>query len=66
MLTKNEAFLVRELVREQVVTLKDCIKLLHAKNALELDIHVLKHYQAELKRYDIIYNKLLEEANEND
>lgn len=64
MLTKREAFLVRELVREQVVTLKDCIKLLHAKNALELDIHVLKRYQEELKRYEGIYGKLLEEENQ--
>ena len=44
------------------MTLKDCIKLLHGKDPMELDIHVLKHYQEELKRYEVIYNKLLEEV----
>lgn len=64
MLTKHEAFLVRELVREQVVTLKDCIKLLHGKDPMELDIRTIKHYQEELKRYEGIYGKLLEEENQ--
>ncbi|MGK0551929.1 hypothetical protein ACSFCD_07570 [Enterococcus faecalis] len=51
---------MRELVREHIVTLKDCIKLLHGKDPMELDIRTIKHYQAELKRYEGIYNKLLE------
>ena len=66
MLTKHEAFLVRELVRELIVTLKGCIKLLHGKDPMALDIRTIKHYQEELKRYEEIYNKLLGEAKQYD
>lgn len=66
MLTKHEAFLVRELVRERIVTLKGCIKLLHGKDPMELDIRTIKHYQGELKRYESMYDKMVEEAKQDD
>lgn len=52
MLTANEAFLVREAVREKIETLRDAVRHESAKHPIQQDIHTLKHFQAELERYE--------------
>ncbi|EGO5845905.1 hypothetical protein HKH47_002493 [Enterococcus faecalis] len=62
MLTANEAFLVREAVREKIETLRDAVRHESAKHPIQQDIYTLKHFQAELARYDIVYQKMLNEV----
>lgn len=62
MLTANEAFLVREAVREKIETLRDAVRHEGAKHPIQQDIHTLKHFQAELARYEITYQKMLNEV----
>lgn len=62
MLTANEAFLVREAVREKIETLRDAVRHESAKHPIQQDIHTLKHFQAELARYEITYQKMLNEV----
>lgn len=62
MLTANEAFLVREAVREKIETLRDAVRHESAKNPIQQDIHTLKHFQAELAHYEIAYQKMLNEV----
>lgn len=62
MLTANEAFLVREAVREKIETLRDAVHHESAKHPIQQDIHTLKHFQAELARYEIAYQKMLNEV----
>ncbi|MFG5493897.1 hypothetical protein ACFJZG_03180 [Enterococcus faecalis] len=62
MLTANEAFLVREAVREKIETLRDVVRHESAKHPAKQDIHTLKHFQAELARYEITYQKMLNEV----
>ncbi|WP_231419960.1 hypothetical protein [Enterococcus faecalis] len=62
MLTANEAFLVREAVREKIETLRDVVRHESAKHPIQQDIHTLKHFQAELERYEVAYQKMLNEA----
>ncbi|MEX1476159.1 hypothetical protein AB3H85_07790 [Enterococcus sp. C78] len=62
MLTANEAFLVREAVREKIETLRDAVRHESAKHPIQQDIHTLKHFQAELERYEVVYQKMLNEA----
>ncbi|EHU8862190.1 hypothetical protein KZS08_000370 [Enterococcus faecalis] len=62
MLTANEAFLVREAVREKIETLRDAVRHEGAKHPIQQDIHMLKHFQAELARYEITYQKMLNEV----
>lgn len=62
MLTANEAFLVREAVREKIETLRDAVRHESAKHPIQQDIHTLKHFQAELARYEIAYQKMLNEV----
>ncbi|MGK9298933.1 UNVERIFIED_CONTAM: hypothetical protein QQF86_05420 [Melissococcus plutonius] len=62
MLTDNETFLVREAVREKIDTLKDMVRHESAKHPSIQDIHTLKHFQAELARYEIAYQKMLNEV----
>ncbi|WP_229058661.1 hypothetical protein [Enterococcus faecalis] len=62
MLTANEAFLVREAVREKIETLRDAVHHESAKHPIQQDIHTLKHFQAELGRYEVAYQKMLNEV----
>lgn len=62
MLTANEAFLVREAVREKIETLRDAVRHESAKHPIQQDIHTLKHFQAELERYEAAYQKMLNEV----
>lgn len=62
MLTANEAFLVREAVREKIETLRDAVRHESAKHPIQQDIHTLKHFQAELERYEVAYQKMLNEV----
>lgn len=62
MLTESEAFLVREAVREKIETLRDAVHHESAKHPIQQDIHTLKHFQAELARYEITYQKMLNEV----
>ncbi|WP_236922055.1 hypothetical protein [Enterococcus faecalis] len=62
MLTANEAFLVREAVREKIETLRDAVRHESAKHPIQQDIHTLKHFQAELERYEVAYQKILNEV----
>ncbi|WP_231422164.1 hypothetical protein [Enterococcus faecalis] len=62
MLTANEAFLVREAVREKIETLRDAVRHESAKHPIQQDIHTLKHFQTELARYEITYQKMLNEV----
>lgn len=62
MLTANEAFLVREAVREKIEMLRDAVRHESAKHPIQQDIHTLKHFQAELARYEITYQKMLNEV----
>lgn len=62
MLTANEAFLVREAVREKIETLRDAVHHESAKHPIQQDIHTLKHFQAELGRYEVTYQKMLNEV----
>lgn len=62
MLTANEAFLVREAVREKIETLRDAVRHEGAKHPIQQDIHTLKHFQVELARYEITYQKMLNEV----
>ena len=48
MLNENEAFLVRETVREKVESLQDTVRHESAKHPMKQDIHTLKHFQKEL------------------
>ncbi|WP_270287648.1 hypothetical protein [Enterococcus faecalis] len=62
MLTANEGFLVREAVREKIETLRDAVRHESAKHPIQQDIHTLKHFQAELARYEVAYQKMLNEV----
>lgn len=62
MLTANEAFLVREAVREKIETLRDAVRHESAKHPAKQDIYTLKNFQAELARYEIAYQKMLNEV----
>lgn len=62
MLTAYEAFLVRDAVLEKINTLKDMVRHESAKHPSIQDIHTLKHFQAELARYEIAYQKMLNEV----
>lgn len=62
MLTANEAFLVREAVREKIETLRDVVRHESAKHPAKQDIYTLKNFQAELARYEIAYQKMLNEV----
>ncbi|HFZ4625002.1 TPA: hypothetical protein ACIKQR_002379 [Enterococcus faecalis] len=62
MLTANEAFLVREAVREKIETLRDAVRHESAKHPTIQDLRTLKHFQAELERYEGIYQKMLNEV----
>lgn len=62
MLTANEGFLVREAVREKIETLRDAVRHESAKHPIQQDIHTLKHFQAELERYEAAYQKMLNEV----
>ncbi|EHZ9207539.1 hypothetical protein K6X06_002031 [Enterococcus faecalis] len=62
MLTANEAFLVREAVREKIETLRDAVRHEGAKHPAKQDIYTLKNFQAELARYEIAYQKMLNEV----
>ncbi|HGL5747219.1 TPA: hypothetical protein ACKFQC_001840 [Enterococcus faecalis] len=62
MLNENEAFLVRETVREKVESLQDTVRHESAKHPMKQDIHMLKHFQKELDCYEIIYQKMLNEV----
>lgn len=62
MLTANEAFLVREAVREKIETLRDAVHHESAKHPIQQDIYTLKHFQAELARYEVAYQKMLNEV----
>ncbi|EGO5189781.1 hypothetical protein HFX84_002629 [Enterococcus faecalis] len=62
MLTANEAFLVREAVREKIETLRDAVRHESAKHPIQQDIYTLKHFQAELARYEVAYQKMLNEV----
>ncbi|HFK2737643.1 hypothetical protein PMT44_09520 [Enterococcus faecalis] len=62
MLNENEAFLVRETVREKVESLQDTVRHESAKHPMKQDIHTLKHFQKELDCYEIIYQKMLNEV----
>lgn len=62
MLNENEAFLVRETVREKVESLQDTVRHESAKHPMKQDIYTLKHFQKELDRYEIIYQKMLNEV----
>ncbi|HHD1566743.1 TPA: hypothetical protein ACN1NC_000035 [Enterococcus faecalis] len=62
MLTESEAFLVREAVREKIETLRDAVHHESAKHPIQQDIHTLKHFQAELERYEAAYQKMLNEV----
>lgn len=55
MLTANEAFLVREAVREKIETLRDAVRHESAKHPTMQDLRTLKHFQAELERYEAAY-----------
>ena len=57
MLTANEAFLVREAVREKIETLREAVRHESAKHPTMQDIRTLKHFQAELERYEVAYQK---------
>ncbi|MGL9969391.1 hypothetical protein [Enterococcus sp. DIV1420a] len=62
MLTASEAFLVREAVREKIETLLEIVRHESAKPPTKQDLHALKHFQAELERYEIAYQKMLNEV----
>ncbi|ROW81599.1 hypothetical protein EGW19_08900 [Enterococcus faecalis] len=62
MLTANEAFLVREAVREKIETLREIVRHESAKHPAKQDIYTLKNFQAELARYEIAYQKMLNEV----
>ena len=62
MLTANEAFLVREAVREKIETLREAVRHESAKHPTMQDIRTLKHFQAELERYEVAYQKMLNEV----
>ena len=62
MLTANEAFLVREAVREKIETLRDAVRHESAKHPTMQDLRTLKHFQAELERYEAAYQKMLNEV----
>lgn len=62
MLTANEAFLVREAVREKIETLRDAVRHESAKHPTMQDLRTLKHFQAELERYEVAYQKMLNEV----
>lgn len=62
MLTANEAFLVREAVREKIETLRDAVRQESAKHPTMQDLRTLKHFQAELERYEVAYQKMLNEV----
>lgn len=62
MLTANEAFLVREAVREKIETLRDAVRHESAKHPTMQDLRTLKHFQAEIERYEVAYQKMLNEV----
>ena len=62
MLTDSEAYLVREAVREKIETLRDTVRHESAKHPKMQDLRTLKHFQAELERYEDIYQKMLNEV----
>lgn len=62
MLTDSEAYLVRKAVREKIETLRDTVRHESAKHPTMQDIRTLKHFQAELERYEDIYQKMFNEV----
>lgn len=62
MLTDSEAYLVREAVREKIETLREAVRHESAKHPTMQDLRTLKHFQAELERYEGIYQKMLNEV----
>ena len=49
--------LVREAVREKIETLRDAVRHESAKHPTMQDLRTLKHFQAELERYEVAYQK---------